>query len=406
VTGALVDLLLARARKGIELGLEPTRRALAALGDPHEELAVAHVTGSNGKGSVCAMVESIARHAGLRTGLYTSPHLCRFNERIALEGVAIDDALFAEALGAVAAVDVPLTFFESLTVAAFYAFREARVDLAVVEVGLGGRLDATNVVEAPLVTAITSVALEHTSLLGNTLGAIAREKAGIVKRGAPVVLGPLDPEAERIVQRVALERGAPLHPRREPGQLSLGLHGPHQADNASVAIGVTEVLAARWPAITAAIAPGLANTRWPGRFERLEVTAQSGSATVLLDGAHNPHGMRALVRALGELDHPRDRTLLVFGALADKPYAEMLAMLEPLASRRIYTQPKGREAADLGALDAIAPGERCPDPCVAVERARLLAADGDLVVVTGSTYLIGEVRGHLLGLACDPVIAL
>jgi dihydrofolate synthase/folylpolyglutamate synthase len=352
------------------------------------------------------MVESIARTAGLRTGLYTSPHLCRFNERIALQGAPIDDARFAEALRAVVAIDVPLTFFESLTVAAFYAFREARVDVAIVEVGLGGRLDATNVVEAPLATAITSIALEHTAFLGSTLDAVAREKAGILKRGSPIVLGPLDLEAESAIRQVAIERGAPLYQRGDPREFALGLRGPHQTDNAAVAVGIAEVLAATWPTITSAIAPGLANVRWPGRLESLELAVAQGTATVLLDGAHNLHGVAALVRALVELGHASERTLLVFGALADKPYAEMLRMLEPMASWRIYTQPSGREPAPLDALDGVLAGERCAEPRVAIERALRRATDGDLIVVCGSTYLLGEVRGRLLGLDCDPIVAL
>ena len=208
----LAELLLTlqgRARRGMELGLGPTRAALADLGDPHAGLAAVHVAGSNGKGSTSAMVESIARAAGLSTGLYTSPHLCRFDERIRIDGEPIGPAALERALGRVLEqTRTELTFFESLTVAAFDAFREARVDLAILEVGLGGRLDATNVIAAPLCTAVTSIALEHTAVLGGTIDAIAREKAGISKPGSPVVLGPLPPEANRAIREIAAAVGA------------------------------------------------------------------------------------------------------------------------------------------------------------------------------------------------------
>ncbi|WP_267888146.1 bifunctional folylpolyglutamate synthase/dihydrofolate synthase, partial [Sorangium cellulosum] len=206
---ALLAALGQRAPRGMVLGLDRVREALAALGDPHAGLAAVHVAGTNGKGSVCAMVESIAREAGLRAGLYTSPHLSRFAERIRIGGEMIGDAALEAALSAaLERVPSPLTFFEALTVAAFVAFRDAGVDLAILEVGLGGRLDATNVIAAPLCTAITSIAFDHEALLGPTLADIAREKAGILKPGAPAVLGPLDPEADAAIESAAQAVGA------------------------------------------------------------------------------------------------------------------------------------------------------------------------------------------------------
>src|SRR5580704_14210234 len=264
----LVDALhalQARAPRGMILGLDRVRDALAALGDPHLGLAAVHVAGSNGKGSTSAMVASIARAAGLRAGLYTSPHLCRFAERIGIDGRPIEDAPFERSLAAVLDRCRPdLTFFESLTVAAFLAFREAAVDVAAIEVGLGGRLDATNVLEAPLATAITSISLEHTAVLGDTLAAIAREKAGILKPGAPVVLGALPAEADRAIVEVAAQVGAgpierPLVPPCPPS-----LAGPHQARNAAVAAALGRHLGARFPGVgEAAIRRGLEETRWP-----------------------------------------------------------------------------------------------------------------------------------------------
>jgi dihydrofolate synthase/folylpolyglutamate synthase len=384
------------------------------------------------------MVEAIARRAGLRTGLTTSPHLSRFAERIRIDGAPIGDRALEAALSAVLeGIAVPLTFFEALTAAAFVAFRDAGVDLMVLEVGLGGRLDATNVVEAPLCAAITSIALEHAEILGPTIAHIAREKAGILKPGAPVVLGPLDPEAAAPIEEVARavsagpiwrvaragggEAAAPrpgeirvrrrgaevevLAPPEHGGRAAarLGLEGPHQADNAAVACGIAWRLAARWPAVAGAIPEGLGDARWPGRLERLRVER---GAEVLLDCAHNPHGALALAAALDEGATPAARTTLVFGALADKDYPGMLAALAPRAGRRLYTTPKGRAAAPLAALQAIAPGEAVPEPRAALARALEAAAPGDLVVVTGSIYLVGEVRSALLGIEPDPVIAL
>jgi dihydrofolate synthase / folylpolyglutamate synthase len=433
--------LTSRARFGMDLGLDRMTATLALLGNPEEGLAVAHVAGTNGKGSTSAMVEAIARAAGLRTGLYTSPHLCRFAERIALDGEPVDDERLERALGVVLDDGPPdLTFFEAMTAAAFVAFRDAGVDLAVLEVGLGGRLDATNVVRAPLVTAITSIGLDHTAVLGGTIDAIAREKAGILKTGAPVVLGPLDETAEEAIRTVAGVRGAgpiwkvSLESRASAsgsvarrGDLidgviavrdlggrveiasslgvvttDLALRGPHQAGNAAVASGVAWLLGARWPAIRGALAPGLAGVRWPGRMERIA----RGKVTVLLDCAHNPDGARALAAALRAEGALPARTALVFGALADKAWAPMLATLGPLAGRRYYTLPKGRQPASLDDLRAVAPGEAVEAPEQAVARAVRESPPGGTVIVTGSSYLVGEIRAALLGIAADPMIPL
>ena len=301
------------------------------------------------------------------------------------------------------------------------------------EVGLGGRLDATNVIKDPLATAITSISLEHTAILGDTLAAIAREKAGILKPGAPVVLGPLPPEADAAVAEVAARVGAgPIYrvdsPRRgapsTPGQalhvlydgartevrgpgpdddvaVELRLAGLHQAENAGVAVGLVHCLAAHFPArdFAAATRAGLRSAEWPGRCERIT----RGEVTVLLDAAHNPEGAAALRAALAS---DPARTALVFGALADKRWPEMLRPLAALAGRRYYTRPKGREPAPLEALAAIAPGQAVPEPRDALALALAESAPGDTVVVTGSIYLVGEVRAALLGIEADPVIAL
>ncbi len=425
----LLQALVARVPRGMLLGLERVEDALAALGSPHLDLAAVHVAGSNGKGSTSAMVESVARAAGLRTGLYTSPHLCRFAERIRVDGAPIEDDAFARSLGLVIDRCRPdLTFFESLTVAAFAAFREARVDVAVLEVGLGGRLDATNVIRAPLATAVTSISLEHTAILGDTLAAIAREKAGILKPGAPVVLGPLPAEADAAIAAVAATVGAgPIYrvgwhgggPREimvgydgacteirgpRPSDhvaVKLRLVGAHQAANAGVAVGLVDALARRFPErdFAAARWAGLHAAEWPGRCERIS----RDGAVVLLDAAHNPEGVEALRRAVTTAP---ERTALVFGALADKRWPEMLRALAPLATRRYYTLPKGRAPASLEDLAAIAGGTAVAEPRDAVARALAESAPGDTVIVTGSIYLVGEVRAALLGIEADPVIAL
>lgn len=438
--------LCTRAKFGMALGLERVRAALAEVGDPHLELACVHVAGSNGKGSTSAMVESIARAAGLRTGLYTSPHLARFAERIRIGGEPIEDAAFEHALSlALRSANRELTFFECLTVAAFVAFRAAAIDLAVLEVGLGGRLDATNVVPSPLACAITSISLEHTRILGDTVDLIAREKAGILKPGAPYLVAHLPPEAESAIDEIAravsagpkwrvrdatspeaadvrhrradhadhAEPAEPAEPADRaveitgPGGLfaraTPGLLGRHQAANAALACALAWKLSARWPSLQAAIPAGLASARWPGRFEKI---AWHRDVTVLLDGAHNDEGAAALVQTLHDEAVAPERTVLVFGALADKAYEPMLERVAPRARARVYTAPKGRAPALLADLTHVAPGENVADPIAALARAFDLASPGDTILVTGSLYLVGELRAHLLGLAVDPFIAL
>ncbi len=434
---AKLNAVQARVPRGMKLGLDRLELALEAIGSPHVGLRAVHIAGSNGKGSTSAMVESIARAAGLRTGLYTSPHLSRFAERIRLGGEPIDDVSFERSLGAILDHCPPdLTFFETLTVAAFHAFREARVQLAVIEVGLGGRLDATNVIPAPLATAVTSISLEHTAILGDTIDLIAREKAGIFKPSAPVVLGPLAPEADRAVTEVAERVSAgPITRVQRDGAWTPGvirarwedgvtdLHGPtdadrfhgplalrgrHQAENAGVALGIARCLAAHHlllDPLGAAFA-GLTTARWPGRYER--ILLDGPGVTVILDGAHNPEGaltLRDLVAAENPSGDP-SRRALVFGALADKRWPEMLGPLAPLCARRYYTEPKGRPPAALADLRALAPGEALAEPRAAIDRAVAESRPGDTVLVAGSIYLVGEIRAHLLGIEADPVIAL
>jgi dihydrofolate synthase / folylpolyglutamate synthase len=423
---ALSDLY-ARVSLGMRLGLERMQAACERHGHPEQALRTVHVAGTNGKGSVCAMLESIARAHGLRTGLYTSPHLCRFAERIRIDGEPIDDARLARLLARVIASEADLSFFEVATLAAFIAFREARVDLAVIEVGIGGRLDATNVLALPAAAAITRVAMDHADRLGPTLAHIAREKAGIAKPGLDIVLGPMSDPIRRTVDEVARACGATTS-RPGPAALprAIGLAGIHQRHNARVAAE----LGARIGASRAAIDRGLALARWPARLERV--------GPYLIDAAHNPDGARALARYVHALSFPPEQVALLFGTLADKDWRPMLKALAPLAATRIYVAPEGssRSAVDPQEMRVMCPGTVAANLDDALAAASAFLGPGPglhdaaspwpdggdglgganreghgtaahrIVVVAGSIVLVGDVRGRLCNLPRDPPVAL
>ena len=407
---------------GVRLGLDPFRRLLAVLGSPELASAAVLVAGTNGKGSVAAMLDSIGRAAGLRTGLYTSPHLASYGERIRTRGEPIDDETLAErltrVLGAAGVAGLPPpTVFEALTAVAFLHFAALGVELAVLEVGLGGRLDATNAAE-PLLSIVTPLGLDHRAELGSTLAAIAREKAGVLrKRIAAVVAAQpavaaaaLAAETRRIgalVRHVGVEvtveaaewRGLDGHrlrlrTPRALYELDLALAGEHQVDNAAAAVCAAELLAERWPSIdTAAIGRGIAGARWPGRLEAF-VLPGSGT-TLLLDAAHNPAGCAALAKFLARLAAPYH---LLFGCLADKDAAGMLPALATPAERVVLTRPRSARAQDPGAL-----ARHLPQPAsalvVAAPEAALdeaLSRRPALLVVAGSIYLVGELRAAAL----------
>jgi dihydrofolate synthase/folylpolyglutamate synthase len=404
---------------GIKLGLDTIAAILAELDLPHTKYPVIHLAGTNGKGSVAAMVSHALTVAGRRTGRYTSPHLVALEERFALNGRAVAASDLDRALhrvrGAVAtlmergALDVEPTYFEITTAAAFEIFCDQRVDIAVVEVGLGGRLDATNVV-APAVTAITSIDLDHEAHLGPTLAAIATEKAGIIKPGVPVIVGALKPEALRAVATIAAAKGAPLVPsdgaeidadsngtgqyrvtvrtnRGTYGPVDLGLRGRHQIGNAVIAALVLEQLPADLAIDRTAVETGLRDARWPGRLDLVAV----GGRTVLVDGAHNPAGARALASYLSEVN-PHGLPI-VFGVMADKRAREMLAELLPFARPLIVTRAPGARAADpqmLASMFPDAPATIVVEP--SIERALATAwSANDAIAVAGSLYLAGEV---------------
>jgi dihydrofolate synthase/folylpolyglutamate synthase len=388
--------LYARIPLGMRLGLASMRSACAAAGHPERAFPSVHVAGTNGKGSVCAMVESIARAHGLKTGLYTSPHLCRFAERIRVGGEPIDDGALAPLLEMALDAQPELSFFEAATLAAFLAFREARVDVAVIEVGIGGRLDATNVIPKPSAAAITRIALDHADRLGPTLVDIAREKAGIAKPGLDIVLGRMSPEVRAAIDEVARTSGATTSTIDEvPAPARVGLDGEHQKENARVAA----VLGARIGASSGAIDEGIARARWPGRLERI--------GRFLLDAAHNPDGADALARHIRSLGLPPDAVALAFGTLADKDWGPMLDALAPLADARCYVAPQGSAR---GAIDASAMARRHPGAVAQSTREALSHFASSqapaLIVVAGSLVLVGEARGVLLGLPRDPPVAL
>jgi dihydrofolate synthase/folylpolyglutamate synthase len=418
-----VEYLFGLERFGIKLGLETIGTLCRALGHPEASFRSVLVAGTNGKGSVTAMVETGLRAAGHRTGRYTSPHLVRLEERFAIAGRPVDASTLGDAAGTVRevverlrmteAIPAHPTFFEATTAVAFELFRREKVDIAVLEVGLGGRYDATNVV-TPLVGAITGIALDHERYLGHTLPEIAYEKAGIIKPWVPIVVGGCPEDAMAVIARVARDRQAPLvhvgvgirldsemrsdgllqidvaTPVARYGPFTLGLRGRHQAENALVAVGILEQLSALGVVVPSdAVVQGLSGVRWPGR---LDLVSGGRGRFALLDAAHNPAGARVLAAYLQETTPPLP---IVFGSMRDKDTSGMLAALAPCASRFVFTQPSNPRAMPAieleQVLERVAPGApRCVrnEPAVALEAAWHLAPT---ICVAGSVFLVGDV---------------
>ncbi|MGE3889526.1 MAG: folylpolyglutamate synthase/dihydrofolate synthase family protein [Vicinamibacterales bacterium] len=417
------ERLFALEAFGIKLGLENMRTLVAALGHPERACPTIHVAGTNGKGSVCAMVERALRAAGYRTGLYTSPHLDHIEERVAVDAVPVAPVLFEACAGHVLQVvdearadgrlAVTPTFFEVTTAIAFEAFRRAQVDVAVIEVGLGGRFDATNVI-GPVACAITSIALDHERHLGTTLAAIAAEKAGIAKHETPLVIGDLAPEARTAVEEAAEAAGAPVldaadviedaHLERGVATITcrggyppvrLALAGRHQMANAATAVRLLEVIEQEGlPVGMEAIVTGLSDARWPARLEWLRLAG----GDLLIDAAHNPAGAEALASYLVEAGvAPIPVTI---AAMRDKDVAGMARPLARVASRFVATEVAHERSHPAGALAAIiepvAPGipvEAEPDARRAVARA---LEQGGRAVAAGSIYFVGPLRARLV----------
>ena len=400
--------------QGHKPGLGRTRALLSALGDPHKALRFVHVAGTNGKGSTAAMLDSCLRAAGYRTGLFTSPYINRFNERVQVDGVPIPDGDLVRLVervqpAAAAMADTP-TEFEFITALGMLWFAEQRCDIVVLEVGLGGALDSTNVIDPPACAVITALGLDHVKELGPTLADIAAAKAGIIKPGSPAVSYGGVPEADRVIAAAAHACGAPLtvvdftrlrlRGAGLDGQtfdfdgldgLTLPLLAGYQPRNAAVAVTALRALRARgWDIPDEAIRRGLASVRWPGRFELLR-----RSPPFLLDGSHNAHGMRATADSLRSL-FPGQKFVFLVSIMADKDADEMLRLLLPLAKAFVTVtapSPRAIPAADLAARIEALGGRAEPAASIpaAVERAAALAAGGPAAAL-GTLYFSGEVR--------------
>ena len=401
-------------RFGIKLGLSTIRKILKGLGNPQQSYGCIHVAGTNGKGSVASSLASILKQAGYRTGLYTSPHLIRFNERIQVNNRPISNKNVVDAYDAVRQVhhgSREPTFFEFATAMALHEFGRRQVDWAVIETGMGGRLDATNVIQ-PAVSVITNISLEHRDYLGDTLGQIAAEKGGIIKRRKPVITAIRQKEARRVVEEIADAKNASLYRlgrdfkvrRRQPGtfsyygmwntwhNLQTALRGSHQADNAALALAVCELLNKRKAGLDPAdIRKGLYGNQWPGRLETI-----SEDPLIILDGAHNQAAARNLARFLSSNLADRKITLVI-GILNDKPFRIMLKSLLPLANRVILTRAKIDRALEPEILAEITAAYRVkrtiiPDVKTAVKHAVATSTSGEAICVAGSLYVVGEAK--------------
>lgn len=415
-----VDLIHREAWTGRKPGLSRTIELLDKVGDPHERLKYVHITGTNGKGSTAAMVASVLTASGLKTGLSTSPHLWRFHERFQVDGMPIPD----EALGRIAervisagkGMKDSATEFELMTAVGMLYFQEAGCDIVVLEVGLGGRLDSTNVIPAPEAAVITNIGLEHTAELGNTRALIAREKSGIIKAGCSAVLYHQSREVEEVVEKACREQNVPLTITRPDelevlssglegqtfryrgkGPYHISLLGEHQLFNAAVALETVWELAQRgWNIPGEAVSKGLSRTVWPARLELVR-----RSPDVILDGGHNPQCMEALSRALRGL-YPEKKLIFLTGVLADKDYPTMVGEMLPLAKQFFTITPDSDRAMPAPELTEYLRGRgaeaaSCETTREGVERALAAAGPEDVVCACGSLYMIGEVR-HLLGL--------
>ena len=424
-----------RAAKSADLKLERMQALLSLLGNPHDQLRLVHVTGTKGKGSTSAMLASILRAAGYRVGLFTSPHLTHVEERIQVDGTPISDveltALMEAVAPAVRAMEsdggTAPTFFEIGTALGFLHFLRRGCDIGVIEVGLGGRFDSTNVCR-PLVSVITSVGFDHTAQLGHTLEEIAFQKAGIIKPGVPVISGVVEPGPRAVIRQVANDLDAPLWEMRQDfdydyrfdrdgsrvavrtpisnhPSLPLRLLGEHQGHNAALAVAALDWLRERGLVIPAsAVATGLAETAWPARIEIVAT-----KPTVILDCAHNVPSTEALLKTLRQAFPDAQRKAVIFAVSSDKPYAEMIRLLAGYFDHFYLTKygnnPRCTDPEKLArVLDDAAPGKPSsshPDSCHAWDTARSKAAPNDLICITGSLFLAGEFQPLLLSHSCE-----
>jgi dihydrofolate synthase/folylpolyglutamate synthase len=422
-----IDYLYGLQKHGIKLGLETMQVLMDRLGHPERRFPVLHIGGTNGKGSTAAITAAILHASGLRVGLYTSPHLIEYRERIRVNGVMIPEAGVAALIHRLRAVSDNLepTFFEATTALAFLHFAQAGVDMAVLEVGLGGRFDATNVVR-PVACAITTIALDHQEYLGGTEEAIAFEKGGIVKPSVPIVTGRIGPPALAVIRTIAEDHDAPLWQLGRdfdvdgPGPerftyrgkaqtlegLSCALAGRHQLDNAACALALLEAAGENARQVNEpAIRLGLQAVRWEGRLECID-----HDPVVVLDGAHNPAAGTALAHYLREYanHHPEARLILVLGMMRDKDYVSFVRSFQSLVSEIILTQASLARSATVAELraslgDWSQPIFDAPSPAAALALARSHATASDLICVTGSLMLLGDLKAAVRGCGLSPL---
>jgi len=402
---------------GIKPGLSTITGILKSLDNPQDNFSCIHVAGTNGKGSIASTLSSILHASGHKVGLYTSPHLVRFNERICINNLPVSDKKIVESYNAVNKViqnNLEATFFELSTAMAFYEFSRQKVDWAVIETGMGGRLDATNIIR-PVISIISNISVEHKKYLGNTIAQIAGEKGGIIKRSVPVITGVKQKNAVTVLKNIAAKQSAPFYRlgnefriRRNKGKtfnyfgintvlrnMRTGLPGSHQINNAALALAVCEILNQNKTNLSSQnIKQGLAQNRWPGRLEKI-----SSSPHVILDGAHNLAGARMLAKFLSENMCDKNITLII-GILNDKPYAGMLTALLPVCSKAILTRPKidralSPEKLFRKAKKHIKNIEIIPDVGKAIKHAIKTASANDVICIAGSLYLVGEAKEAL-----------
>ncbi|MFZ5775014.1 MAG: bifunctional folylpolyglutamate synthase/dihydrofolate synthase [Thermodesulfobacteriota bacterium] len=425
----------------IKLGLDSMDRFLASVGNPHQRLRFIHVAGTNGKGSVSTTLLTLLHRAGYTVGLYTSPHLCSVRERFRIGDRYISEEQFARQASRIREVlgENQITYFEFTTALALLWFAEEQVDVAILEVGMGGRLDATNVV-MPLVSVITNVTMDHEQYLGDTLAAVAGEKAGVIKPGVPVVSGVAEDDSRKVVEAKAAELGAPLFllgrdfsaerlgegawryhgiDGRVVDGLRCLLKGDYQIDNAAIALATLSQISGPLPVAGEDIRQGLLAVRWPGRLEHFclrdgqpcPCPEEDGAGSpdlrrFLLDGAHNPDGVESLAAALREEFRYR-RLILVWACMADKDMAKTLRVVAPMAESIVFTRPESERSATPEQLASLLAEADRPKAVAAatvaeaLERATALATADDLICVAGSLYLVGAARGLLLGSLVD-----
>jgi len=387
---------------GANFGLERAQKLAALAGNPQEELRFIHVAGTNGKGSTCAMLESIYRAAGLRVGLFTSPHLVSFRERIQINRELISENEIVRLITEIRPLlkNFPTenhpTMFEVVTVLALKFFAEQKCDLVIWETGLGGRLDATNIV-TPLISVITNIALDHQQWLGDTLGKIASEKAGIIKNGIPVVTGVNEPEALAVIEQIAKEKNSSLVKVGSGFSIqssALSLRSKHQKQNAALALATVEILQKQIPVSAEQIQTGLKSVNWPGRLQLIE---KPNGQKILLDGAHNLAGAEALCAAIGSI-FPASKVTLILGILEDKDWRHICEKIALLASRILLVPVASKRTADPRNLVSIC---QAANPTAEINVVDSLtaaldkSATDDLVLITGSLYLVGEALERL-----------